>query len=284
MAKKRQAATRHYHFISYARKDERIAQPVFRELYGSGIDIWVDTDDIPAGAAWPDDIDQAIEGAAKFILMLSPFAVRSRQVWRELALALKLGKPVVPVKLRPVKLPPRIVKALGNLQILSLTQYRQERSGLLIDALNEVASARVPKHRQRVFRRNQRFIAETLRFLQEVTFCGGHLIVGVVTDPPNEAVYVQFAAINGLSDVRGEAVGNTNLPPQSQLTEEQMDKLLEQGWNDPEEGFGGNYWREFHCETDADRRTVANFALRTLLDVYGHLAGEEIVPEIGFNS
>ncbi len=29
---------------------------------------------------------------------------------------------------------------------------------------------------------------------------------------------------------------------------------------------------------------AANFASRTLLDVYAHFAGEEIVPEIGVNS
>jgi len=272
-----------YHFISYARKDEGIAKAVFLELYAAGINIWVDTDDIPGGAAWPANIDEAIKGAHKMILMLSPFSIGSREVWRELKLALEYGIPIIPAKLRPVTLPPKFKEAIGKLQVISLTQYRRERTGLLIDAIDEIASARVPRHQEWAFRHNQRFIAETLKYLQEVSQNGGNLIITTIRDDIDYQYYVQFAAIEGEPHIRVEAVGNANIPAKAALDLSQQQKLHDMGWLEPDKTSCGNYWYEFHCETDADRRTVAGFSMRTMLDVYRHLAGESVVPKIQFH-
>ena len=272
-----------YHFISYARKDKQIAKVVFRELYSSGVNIWVDTHDIPGGSAWPETIDDAIRGADKMILMLSPHSVGSREVWREVRLGLEYGKTIIPTKLRPVQLPTKFEKAIGELEVISLTEYRQERTGLIIDALNEVASARVPRQQEMMFRHNMRFVSETLKYIQDISQNGGNLIISTVSDDTEQSYYVQFAAMSADSHVRAEAVGNANLPAKTALEESQQQQLLDMGWLKPDSNSFGNYWREFHCQTDSDRRTVANFAIRTMLFVYHHLPGEYVIPEIQFH-
>jgi hypothetical protein len=67
------------------------------ELRRRGHRAWRDRSDIEPAARWADAIDRAIGDADHFVLLLTPRAVASAQVNRELGLALDAKKNLVPI-------------------------------------------------------------------------------------------------------------------------------------------------------------------------------------------
>ena len=271
-----------HHFVSYSRKDQRVAIPVFDELRAGGVKIWVDELAIRSGAAWRAEIDQAIRTSEKFILMLSEHAAHSREVQRELKLALDLKKEVIPVKLRPMRMTPALKKLIGSTQILSLTYYRRERTGLLIDVLGGSGVPSAPPYQEMVFRNNVYSISQAIGFLQNISWLGCQIILLANNDRDDNS-YVQFAVISEDLPVMGEAVGDQNREKEHALTREQKAALVGLGWREPSRHGSGNYWRVWSCEREPERRSVASIAVRTLIEVYGHYPGEKIFIELQQN-
>lgn len=95
-------------FISYARRDEPIAHAMESELRRRGHQPWRDRSDIVPATEWIAAIDDAIDRADHFVVLLTPSAAASTQVLRELDLALDTGKHVVPILLEDCVLPDRV--------------------------------------------------------------------------------------------------------------------------------------------------------------------------------
>lgn len=95
-------------FISYARVDEQWVKQVEHELRRRGHRIWRDRSDLTGGESWAAEIDEAVSASDHFLLFLSDAAARSKQVARELALALELDRNVVPVLLEDCEIPESI--------------------------------------------------------------------------------------------------------------------------------------------------------------------------------
>ena len=72
-------------FISYSRKNKDFALQLAKELRSSGFNIWFDQLDIPAGARWDDEIENALERSQIFMVILTPDSSKSDNV-RELTL------------------------------------------------------------------------------------------------------------------------------------------------------------------------------------------------------
>ena len=87
-------------FISYAREDEKFVLRLASELRTRGISIWFDQWDISPGADWDQSIDKALHESERFIVILSPAAVSSRQVRAEIQAAIDTAKAVFPVGYR----------------------------------------------------------------------------------------------------------------------------------------------------------------------------------------
>lgn len=98
-------------FISYSRQDETFAARLSEDLQSAGADTWRDREDIPAGANWDHEIEQAIRACTHFLLIASPQAVESKNVLDELGLALDKEKPVFPVLVKDCDLPMRVRRA-----------------------------------------------------------------------------------------------------------------------------------------------------------------------------
>lgn len=272
-----------HHFISYSRKDRKIAFPVFDELRASGIKIWIDERAIRGGAAWRAEIDKAIRKADVFILFLSQYSVDSNEVIRELKLAIKLDKDVLPVKLRPLKITPTIQKLIGGTQFISLTSYRRERTVLLLEALGETDIPSAPPYQQMVFRNNVNRICESIRFLQNCSLASGQIILEAINDS-DDGSYVQFAVQSELDiPLHAQAVGDKNRAKKHKLSIEQKITLARLGWRKPSQYTWGNYWNDFPAELESERRALAKTLLRTLIEVYGHLSGEDVNPELQQN-
>ena len=92
-------------FISYAREDQDFVLGLATRLKQRAVPIWLDQWDIPPGADWDQSIETALHQCGRFIIVLSPAAVASKQVRGELQTALDENKLVVPVLYRASPLP-----------------------------------------------------------------------------------------------------------------------------------------------------------------------------------
>jgi hypothetical protein len=85
-------------FISYAREDVAVAKLLKTGLDGHGHSVVLDIDDFGRGD-WAAQIEARIRAATDVLVLVGPAALLSRHVGDEVALALKLQRPLMPVLL-----------------------------------------------------------------------------------------------------------------------------------------------------------------------------------------
>jgi hypothetical protein len=84
-------------FISYAHADNGAVEPVVKFVEASGRKVWIDKGGIQAGEGWAGEIVRGIKGAQRVIVMCSPKAFESDHIKREVYLADRYKKPMLPV-------------------------------------------------------------------------------------------------------------------------------------------------------------------------------------------
>jgi len=94
-------------FISYQRTDGDFARQVREHLVAAGVRTWMDQDDIPVGAYWPDEIDRGLAASDIVVGILSPDAVQSRNVKNEWDWALSHDTPLLLLQVRACDVPHR---------------------------------------------------------------------------------------------------------------------------------------------------------------------------------
>lgn len=109
-------------FISYSRVDEDFAKKLAGDLNRHDIPIWLDDLALRAGDNWPQIIAAAIDKCRAMLVIISPESMDSQWVERELSLADKKGKPVLPVLYRHTPLPGWFDLRFGNVQRADFTQ------------------------------------------------------------------------------------------------------------------------------------------------------------------
>ena len=91
-------------FLSHSSKDRAFVVRLARMLKRHGIKYWYSATHIVAAKQWHDEIGQALERCAWFLVVLSPDAVQSAWVKRELLFALnddRYIEKIVPVLRKP---------------------------------------------------------------------------------------------------------------------------------------------------------------------------------------
>jgi hypothetical protein len=106
-------------FLSYSRKDFPFARDVFLGLKGAEIETWFDVLDMSAGNSYLDGTKAAMERATHVVLVVSPYAMASREVAREVEIATQLGRKIVPLLLQATVLP-------ESLRVLQWVDFRQQ--------------------------------------------------------------------------------------------------------------------------------------------------------------
>ncbi|MCB9453475.1 MAG: TIR domain-containing protein [Anaerolineaceae bacterium] len=91
-------------FISYSRQDARFATQLAEALSQSGLEVWIDLQDIHAGSRWSDSIQQGLDGSDAMVLIVSPGSMASENVSDEWQYFLDHKKPIVPVLHKPAKI------------------------------------------------------------------------------------------------------------------------------------------------------------------------------------
>ena len=86
-------------FISYSVKDRDVAHTFVAEMERHGISCWIAPRNIPEGAQWAEAIDQAIAQARVFVVIVSESSVASKQVPKEITLAVNHCDCLIPVRI-----------------------------------------------------------------------------------------------------------------------------------------------------------------------------------------
>jgi hypothetical protein len=111
-------------FISYSRSDADHASRLVEHLRQCELDPWLDTDDrIPAGERWRDEVQRAIETAGSLLVLVTPAALDSGEVLREIEHAELLGKPLIPIILSVPKAAMKTPPGSDSLDAVAAINY-----------------------------------------------------------------------------------------------------------------------------------------------------------------
>lgn len=109
-------------FISYSRHNSGFVDMLINELEKHGFSIWVDREDIHGGTAWREEIAEGIRDCKAFIVVLSEKSVMSDNVAKELALADKHKKIIIPICHQACEIPVKMEYQLAGLQIIDFSE------------------------------------------------------------------------------------------------------------------------------------------------------------------
>lgn len=123
-------------FVSYSRRNGAVVYPLVEEVEAAGHPVWIDRDEIKAGGNWAAAIVRAIRESDTFCLMCSAEAFQSDNVRREIYIADKYKRKLLPVRLDSAEMPEDFEYFLIDRQWLDLTGIDPaERAGRLKAAL-----------------------------------------------------------------------------------------------------------------------------------------------------
>ena len=84
-------------FVSYSRHDASTVRRLVAALEAEGHDVWIDTDDIRGSERWRSSVATAIRASDVVLLVVSPAAMASSSVEREISVAAENSLRIVPV-------------------------------------------------------------------------------------------------------------------------------------------------------------------------------------------
>ncbi|MDT5157657.1 MAG: hypothetical protein QOC61_1369 [Acidobacteriota bacterium] len=114
-------------FLSYAESDESLAKKVTEGLEGAGLKVWYDRREILPGENWADKVGRALKESKAMVVLLTPAALRSPNVRRNIEFALgdrTYSHRLIPVIVgAPEKLPQKEMPwILNSLQVVNLPE------------------------------------------------------------------------------------------------------------------------------------------------------------------
>jgi len=126
-----------YVFLSYSRRDSARVDRLAEALANAGLPVWRDTQSVHGGDRWRTSIVSAIQGADAFLLFVSPNAMESDNVRRELTVAEEEHRRVVPVLLDPTaKIADDFRYSLAGVQYVDVSSVKPDRAvAMILDAL-----------------------------------------------------------------------------------------------------------------------------------------------------
>ena len=126
-------------FISYAHADNAAVQPVVSAVKDAGRDVWIDKGGINPGENWAGEIVRGIKGAKGVMVMCSPTAFESDHIKREVYLADRYKKPMLPVFIADAQPPEDFEYFFAGVQWLELFKLPEaDRSAAIGKALAAV--------------------------------------------------------------------------------------------------------------------------------------------------
>lgn len=132
-------------FFSYRRTNSQLADTIAKQLEDHGYGVWIDRADIGGGTKWRSEIDTAQQQSDAVILLLSKAALDSDEIYVEVARAVELGKPIIPLVIGTVELHGWYKEKLGGIQQISCSekQIDAEAYGRIVAALKQTRRSRI---------------------------------------------------------------------------------------------------------------------------------------------
>ncbi len=113
-------------FISYSRRDEDFIKQLYQSLIDQGISTWYDRENIRVGNQWATEIVEGIRDCKVFVLSLSPDSTASVNVRKEVDLAQRYQKQIVPLVWRPTEIPVAMEYQLAGIQWIEFNETVSE--------------------------------------------------------------------------------------------------------------------------------------------------------------
>jgi hypothetical protein len=123
-------------FISYAHADRKRVDPVVQMVESAGRKIWIDQKALQGGDAWAGEIVRGIKGVGGIVIMCSKRAFESDHIKREVYLADRYKKKMLPVFLEQAEPPEDFEYFFAAVQWVELFKLAEaERAGAIRQAL-----------------------------------------------------------------------------------------------------------------------------------------------------
>lgn len=129
-----------YIFVSYAHSDRDYVHRLVGSLARSGVDVWAD-DEIPTGERWEQVLRERVTSCSALLVVMSPAAAVSRWVAREVDLAQRAGKPVLPLRLRG-----DIILGLDEIQVEDVRDGRMPGAAFVQRLRGQAPLRRMVRH------------------------------------------------------------------------------------------------------------------------------------------
>ena len=129
-------------FVSYSRHDAATVHQIVAALEAAGHDVWIDTDDIRGSERWRTSVATAIRASDVVLLVVSPAAMASSSVEREISVAAEDSLRIVPVVIETAPISVGLKYDLAGVQHVSFVD-RPFEDGMadLAEALIEPVTA-----------------------------------------------------------------------------------------------------------------------------------------------
>jgi hypothetical protein len=109
-----------FFFVSYAHRDAERAEALIRDAKADGHCFWIDEGDLSPGTRWTADIVAAIRASTAVVMLCSRQAFASDDVYREVAIAGRYGKPILPLLLDDATAPDEFLYYLSIHQAIRI--------------------------------------------------------------------------------------------------------------------------------------------------------------------
>ena len=107
-------------FVSYSRSDQDRVFELAAKLRAAGVSLWIDQGAIDAASLWSEQIVKALESAKALLLIVTPSAVHSDNVAKEVMLVSERKGHILPVHLEPTVIPSTLKYQLAGIQHIEL--------------------------------------------------------------------------------------------------------------------------------------------------------------------
>lgn len=116
---------RSYIFVSYSHEDKDLVYNEIKRLHNDGFNIWYDEGISPA-SIWVDEIAKAIKNCIIFLVFISPKAISSQFVNKEITFAITEKKNLLAVYIEKTKLESGIKLQIGNIQAINKYKMKDD--------------------------------------------------------------------------------------------------------------------------------------------------------------
>ena len=129
-------------FISYSRHDTNVVNEFVYQLEREGFSVWIDRNGIESGDAFKRIILQAIKNSAVVLFFSSQFSNQSSWTAKEIGVAVKYKKPIIPILLDGSNFNEEVEFDLINLDFINYQDVAVR--GTMMDRLVKSLKAKIP--------------------------------------------------------------------------------------------------------------------------------------------